>query len=119
MNGKGWSVLEELKKEDKMSREIPHLGLSRNQLLACNRYQDPNVNEGIFCLLDQCTDREITVIALRLGMVDGKIYSLEEVGEMLGVTRERIRQIESYVIHKIWKRTHPRTRRKSISDFYR
>ena len=41
------------------------------------------------------TEREEKVIRLRFGLEDGKSRTLEEVGQMFGVTRERIRQIEA------------------------
>lgn len=47
------------------------------------------------------TDREALVIALRFGFDDGKVYTLEEIGQQLHVTRERIRQIESKAIRKL------------------
>jgi RNA polymerase primary sigma factor len=45
--------------------------------------------------LDSIPPREARVLQLRFGMVDGRAYTLEEVGRKLGVTRERVRQIES------------------------
>ena len=41
------------------------------------------------------TDREKEVLKYRTGVIDGRIYTLEEIGQMFGVTRERIRQIEN------------------------
>lgn len=47
------------------------------------------------------SERERMVIAYRFGYVDGKIYTLEEVGKRLNVTRERIRQIEAKALRKL------------------
>ncbi|MDR2828196.1 MAG: sigma-70 family RNA polymerase sigma factor [Acholeplasmatales bacterium] len=47
------------------------------------------------------TDREERVIRLRYGLHDGRVYTLEEVGKMFKVTRERIRQIESKALKKL------------------
>lgn len=51
--------------------------------------------------LDTLTVREENVLRLRFGLIDGKIRTLEEVGQVFGVTRERIRQIENAAIRKL------------------
>ena len=65
-------------------------------------------------LLDTLTDREADVLRMRFGMYDGRTHTLEEVGQIFGVTRERIRQIENKAIRKL---RHP-SRAKKIRDFY-
>ena len=52
-------------------------------------------------VLHELTDREKTVIELRFGLTDGRARTLEEVGQEFGVTRERIRQIESKTLLKL------------------
>ncbi len=52
-------------------------------------------------VLDSLTDRERQVIELRFGLIDGRARTLEEVGREFGVTRERIRQIESKTLAKL------------------
>ncbi len=47
------------------------------------------------------SERERQVIELRFGLVDGKMYTLEEIGKMFNVTRERIRQIEARALRKL------------------
>ena len=47
------------------------------------------------------SERERQVIELRFGLVDGKVYTLEEIGRMFNVTRERIRQIEARALRKL------------------
>ena len=47
------------------------------------------------------TDREALVIALRFGFDGGRVYTLEEIGQQLNVTRERVRQIEAKAIRKL------------------
>ena len=59
------------------------------------------------------TEREEKVIRLRFGLEDGKSRTLEEVGQMFGVTRERIRQIEAKALRKL---RHP-SRAKLLKDF--
>ncbi len=64
-------------------------------------------------LLDTLTPRERRVIQLRFGLIDEHARTLEEVGKRFGVTRERIRQIESKALRKL---RHP-SRRKVLADF--
>ncbi len=64
--------------------------------------------------LDDLTDKEREVLELRFGLVDGVYHSLEEVSEKFGLTRERIRQIESSALRKL---RDPR-RMNSLRDFF-
>ena len=59
------------------------------------------------------TEREEKVIRLRFGLEDGKVRTLEEVGQMFGVTRERIRQIEAKALRKL---RHP-SRSRKLKDY--
>jgi RNA polymerase primary sigma factor len=59
------------------------------------------LNEAIKDALDDLTERERQVVRLRFGLEDGQVRTLEEVGKEFGVTRERIRQIESKVLAKL------------------
>ena len=52
-------------------------------------------------LLQNLTSRERLVLQLRFGLSDGKNRTLEDIGKMLGLTRERIRQIEKKAIAKL------------------
>ncbi|MGN1307296.1 MAG: RNA polymerase sigma factor RpoD [Faecousia sp.] len=70
--------------------------------------------EALSDILATLTEREADVLRLRFGMYDGKTHTLEEVGQIFGVTRERIRQIENKAIRKL---RHP-SRAKKIRDFY-
>ena len=54
-------------------------------------------------LLEKLGDRERQVIRLRYGLEDGRTHTLEEIGDMLGVTRERVRQIEARAMEKLRK----------------
>nr|WP_294491372.1 sigma-70 family RNA polymerase sigma factor [uncultured Mediterraneibacter sp.] len=54
-------------------------------------------------LLGTLNEREQNVIRLRYGLENGKTHTLEEIGEMLGVTRERVRQIEARAMEKLRK----------------
>lgn len=59
------------------------------------------LQEQLTQVLDSLADRERKVIELRFGLVDGHPRTLEEVGREFGVTRERIRQIESKTLAKL------------------
>ncbi|MGT2666056.1 RNA polymerase sigma factor RpoD [Streptococcus rifensis] len=64
-------------------------------------------------VLDTLTDREENVLRLRFGLDDGKMRTLEDVGKVFNVTRERIRQIEAKALRKL---RHP-SRSKPLRDF--
>ena len=64
-------------------------------------------------VLDTLTAREEKVLRLRFGLEDGRARTLEEVGQVFGVTRERIRQIEAKALRKL---RHP-SRSKKLKDF--
>ena len=70
--------------------------------------------EALKEILATLTEREADVLRMRFGMYDGRTHTLEEVGQIFGVTRERIRQIENKAIRKL---RHP-SRAKKIKDFY-
>jgi RNA polymerase primary sigma factor len=57
--------------------------------------------EQIEAILSKLTDREAEVVRMRYGLIDGYARTLEEVGQELGVTRERVRQIELRAIKKL------------------
>jgi RNA polymerase primary sigma factor len=59
------------------------------------------LKEQLSLVLDELTERERQVILLRFGLEDGRPRTLEEVGQEFGVTRERIRQIESKTLLKL------------------
>jgi len=59
------------------------------------------LNEAVKRALAELSEREQLVVRLRFGLDDGQVRTLEEVGKEFGVTRERIRQIESKVLAKL------------------
>ncbi|RZH89832.1 sigma-70 family RNA polymerase sigma factor, partial [Staphylococcus aureus] len=63
------------------------------------------LKEKLEDVLDTLTDREENVLRLRFGLDDGRTRTLEEVGKVSGVKRERIRQIEAKALTKL---RHPR-----------
>jgi RNA polymerase primary sigma factor len=69
--------------------------------------------EQLHSVLDTLSEREAGVIAMRFGLTDGQTKTLEEIGKVYGVTRERIRQIESRTMSKI---SHP-SRSQVLRDY--
>ncbi len=59
------------------------------------------LQEQLGAVLDDLDTREKRIIQLRFGLLDGRLRTLEEVGYVFGVTRERIRQIESKALSKL------------------
>ncbi|MGQ9832389.1 MAG: sigma-70 family RNA polymerase sigma factor [Candidatus Villigracilaceae bacterium] len=59
------------------------------------------LKERLEKILNSLPPREARVLRLRFGLDDGKVYTLEEVGEKFGLTRERIRQIESRALRQL------------------
>ena len=76
---------------------------------ATNEILKDEISEVLLTL----TEREEKVIRLRFGLEDGKSRTLEEVGQMFGVTRERIRQIEAKALRKL---RHP-SRSRKLKDY--
>jgi RNA polymerase primary sigma factor len=74
-----------------------------------------SLSEQIMSALDELSDREKEVVRLRFGLDGDQPQTLEEVGRQFGVTRERIRQIESKTLAKL---RHPQ-RRQKLEDYLR
>ena len=59
------------------------------------------LQEQLHAVLDTLSEREAGVVAMRFGLTDGQPKTLDEIGKVYGVTRERIRQIESKTMSKL------------------
>ena len=66
-------------------------------------------------ILQDLPPREVRILQLRYGLVDGETYTLEEVGKKLGVTRERVRQIEAQALSRLRHPAHSRRLRDFLS----
>ena len=79
-----------------------------NELIEDKNAEDPflvmellHLREGIERVLNDLSERERTVVKMRFGLGYPKEYTLEEIGNLLGLTRERIRQIEQAALRKM------------------
>lgn len=79
--------------------------------------QEPTPEEAVAALvqkeevqemLSTLSEKEQKILRLRYGLEDGNVHTLEETGQILGVTRERIRQLESRALEKLRKSAGPR-----------
>ena len=59
------------------------------------------LHEQLKTALDRLPPREAQILRLRYGLEDGRVYTLEEVGQAIGVTRERVRQLEAQALNRL------------------
>ena len=59
------------------------------------------LHEHLQQALDKLPAREAQILRLRYGLADGRVYTLEEVGQTIGVTRERVRQLEAQALNRL------------------
>ncbi|MGG5257577.1 RNA polymerase sigma factor [Phycicoccus avicenniae] len=71
------------------------------------------LQEQLHSVLDTLSEREAGVVSMRFGLTDGQPKTLDEIGKVYGVTRERIRQIESKTMSKL---RHP-SRSQALRDY--
>jgi RNA polymerase primary sigma factor len=64
------------------------------------------LQEQLHSVLDTLSEREAGVVSMRFGLTDGQPKTLDEIGKVYGVTRERIRQIESKTMSKLRRSGH-------------
>lgn len=66
------------------------------------------LREVLLDILIDLPPREVKILQMRYGLVDGQTYTLEEVGKKMGVTRERVRQIEAQALSRLRHPAHAR-----------
>jgi RNA polymerase primary sigma factor len=74
------------------------------------------LREQLSDILDTLPPREVRILQLRYGLLDGETYTLEEVGRKLGVTRERVRQIEAQALSRLRLPAHARKLRDFLKE---
>jgi RNA polymerase primary sigma factor len=74
-----------------------------------DKVTDSMLRELLQEILQDLPPREVRILQLRYGLVDGETYTLEEVGKKLGVTRERVRQIEAQALSRLRHPAHSRS----------
>ncbi len=74
------------------------------------------LREQLSEILATLPPREVRILQLRYGLLDGETYTLEEVGKKLGVTRERVRQIEAQALSRLRHPAHARKLRDFLKE---
>lgn len=90
------------------------LDLGDHRLNAAYEVEFVLLQQQIHAVLDTLSEREAGVIAMRFGLTDGERKTLDEIGKVYGVTRERIRQIESKTISKL----RHRSRSQALEEYF-
>ncbi len=70
-------------------------------LLSAMRALQTMMNEDLSEVLSQLPPRELRVLQMRYGLLDGEPLTLSEVGRKMGITRERARQLESQALQRL------------------
>ena len=65
------------------------------------RLNEESIKSELSRALNTLTNKEKVVLEMRYGLLDGSVHTLDEIGDVYGVTRERIRQIENSAIQKL------------------
>ncbi|MCL5999543.1 MAG: sigma-70 family RNA polymerase sigma factor [Chloroflexi bacterium] len=74
------------------------------------------LREQLTDILSTLPPREVRILQLRYGLLDGETYTLEEVGKKMGVTRERVRQIEAQALSRLRHPAHARKLRDFLGE---
>jgi RNA polymerase primary sigma factor len=83
--------------------ELGNFVEDKNSITPDKRTESNMLRESILASMDNLNEREQMILKLRFGIDDGRQRTLEEVGKVYGVTRERIRQIEEKALQKMRK----------------
>jgi len=95
--------------EDGTSSNISDFIVDKSAAQPIDTAANALLKEELDDILGTLSDRERRVVEMRFGLDDGRRYTLDEVGQQFGVTRERVRQIENKALRKL---RHPRYSRR-------
>jgi len=103
----------EMPTDDEEESELGDFIEDQDSLAPDDEVTSSMLREQLQIILQDLPPREVRILQLRYGLIDGETYTLEEVGKKLGVTRERVRQIEAQALKRL---RHPAHSRK-LRDF--
>jgi len=103
----------EMPTDDEEESELGDFIEDQDSLAPDDEVTSSMLREQLHIILQDLPPREVRILQLRYGLIDGETYTLEEVGKKLGVTRERVRQIEAQALKRL---RHPAHSRK-LRDF--
>jgi len=91
-------------------KDLTDTGWTLGEMVADDRIKGPEDEmiesdnlEHVFKMLETMDPREATILRMRFGLDDAEPKTLKEIGETLGLTRERVRQIENEALNKLAK----------------
>jgi len=98
----------EMPTDDQQDSELGDFIEDQDSLAPDEAVTSSMLREQLLTILQDLPPREVRILQLRYGLVDGETYTLEEVGKKLGVTRERVRQIEAQALKRLRHPAHSR-----------
>ena len=87
--------------DDEDESELGHFVEDKDTPTPIQTVYSKLLREKVNDVLDSLPCREARIVKLRFGLEDGKFYTLEEVGKKFGLTRERIRQLETKALRRL------------------
>jgi len=105
----------EMPTDDEEESELGDFIEDQDSLAPDDEVTSSMLREQLLTILQDLPPREVRILQLRYGLIDGETYTLEEVGKKLGVTRERVRQIEAQALKRLRHPAHSRKLRDFLS----
>ena len=105
----------EMPTDDEEESELGDFIEDQDSLAPDDEVTSSMLRDQLLTILQDLPPREVRILQLRYGLIDGETYTLEEVGKKLGVTRERVRQIEAQALKRLRHPAHSRKLRDFLS----